>query len=155
MNAAVSLHQRPTDVPIKPDIKAEASIQAPQVDTGLVGLAQVAGAGVGAAMKTAGPGGPIANGALGFLVAALIGPVLWMNTRVNQAEETYRAATEKLGAYDARLIKIELTLEDFADSAKEMPEIRKSLERLIEDQRETAGTIKTLERLLKDKEKTL
>lgn len=141
---------RQTDIPITapPDLAAT-SLASQHVEPAVT-WAQAAGTGVGSMVKAAG-GAPLGGPLLGFLVAAVIGAMLWMNARVSQAEEAYKAAGDKLGAYDARLIKIELTLEEYANAAKELPEIRKALDRLIEDHRKTAGSIETLERLLQEK----
>lgn len=149
MAIPIPLNARQTDVPTTPPMAAESSSAASQ-DPGVVTWAQAAGTGVGSMMKAAGPSGPLLGPALGFFVAAMIGVVLWMNARVSQAEDAYKAAGDKLGAYDARLIKIEMTLEEYAAAAKELPEIRKSLDRLVEDQRRAAGGIETLERLIKE-----
>lgn len=156
---ALALHNRPTDVPTAaPETSSTAtSMQAPPGEPHpLVTGAKALGAGAGAMIGAAGPGGPSgqAVGALfGVMLSAMVGAVLWMNARVSQAEEAYRAATDRLGGYDSRLVKIELTLEEYASAAQELPEIRKSLDRLVDDQRMTAGALASIERVLRE-EKT-
>lgn len=152
---ATPLNARQTDVPIT---APEASISAVSVpssaqEQGLTTLASAAGTAAGSAARALGNG----NGsglALGFLIATVIAVGFWMDARVRGAEADTKAAVDKLASYDSRMVRIEITLEDYADAAKELPEIRKALDRLIEDQRKAAGGIETLERLIRTEEKT-
>lgn len=141
---------RITDVQTTAPEPAASAVALSAPEHGLTALASAAGTVVGSAARASGGSGGPGTGALfGFIVAAAIGAGLWMHTRINLAEEASRAAVDKLGSYDARMMRIELALEKHADAAQELPEIRRQLDRLIEDQRSTAGSIATLERLIR------
>lgn len=133
---------------------SDPSASLPAGRTPVVELAQAAGASLGSFAKASGGGAGLGGPVLGFIVAAMIGTVLWMNARVGQAEESYRASVAALGTFDGRLVRIELALGVVDDAAKELPEIRRSLERLVEDQRKAAGAIESLERLIKHSRST-
>jgi hypothetical protein len=152
---AIPLPQRQTDVPTGDPANSAASPPQHPLSTAVTAI----GSGIGAMAHAAqgngsnGGGGMPHGVALGMMFAGMIGAVLWMNARVDAAERAFEAANEKLATYDARMVRIELSLDAAAQAAKDLPEIKRALERLVDDQRMTAGALASIERVLRE-EKT-
>lgn len=139
---AIPLLQKVTDVPTEAPASAMASTltgpsPVPRDPVGLVALASQ----TASAVKDGGGN----NGVL--LVTLLVAFGLWVTARLDQTEakaEAAQVASEKSAGYEARLVRIELNLEDYADAAEGIPEIKAAVERLIEDQRKTQGAVDLL-----------